>query len=73
MARKIGRWLLFAVAAALATWANWPGPPGRFATAIARMDVVTTVLLLAGLPLLARRYAGLRRTLARSAAGVTGG
>ena len=41
MARKIGRWLLFAVAAALATRANWPGPPGMFATAIARMDVVT--------------------------------
>jgi len=58
MARKIGRWLLFAVAAALATRANWPGPPGRFATAIARMDVVTTVLLLAGLPLLARRFLG---------------
>ena len=58
MARKIGRWLLFAVAAALATRANWPGPPGRFATAIARMDVVTTVLLLAGLPLLARCFLG---------------
>ena len=58
MARKIGRWLLFAVAVALATWANWPGPPGRFATAIARMDVVTTVLLLAGLPLLARCFLG---------------
>jgi hypothetical protein len=58
MARKIGRWLLFAVAAALATRANWPGPPGRFATAIARIDVVTTVLLLAGLPLLARWFLG---------------
>ena len=58
MARKIGRWLLFAVAALLATRANWPGPPGRFATAIARMDVVTTVLVLAGLPLLARRFLG---------------
>jgi hypothetical protein len=58
MARKIGRWLLFAVAAALATRANWPGPPGRFATAIARMDVVTTVLVLAGLPLLAHRFLG---------------
>ncbi len=58
LARMIGRCLLFAVAAALATRANWPGPPGRFATAIARMDVVTTVLLLAGLPLLARRFLG---------------
>jgi hypothetical protein len=58
MARKIGRWLLFAVAAALATRETWPGPPGRFATAIARMDVVTTVLLLAGLPLLARWFLG---------------
>ena len=58
MARKIGRWLLFAAAAALAARATWPGPPGRFATAIARMDVVTIVLLLAGLPLLARWFLG---------------
>jgi hypothetical protein len=59
MARKIGRWLLFAVAAGC--WR--PGQTGLVrragsATAIARMDVVTTVLLLAGLPLLARRFLG---------------
>jgi hypothetical protein len=54
MACRIGRWLLFAVAAAVATRATWPGSPNGFATVIARIDVVTIVLLLAGLPRLAR-------------------
>jgi hypothetical protein len=58
MARRIGRWLLFAVAAAWVAWATWPGSPGRFATLVARMDVVTIVLLLAGLPCLARWFLG---------------
>jgi len=57
-ARRIGRLLLFALAAAVATRANWPGPPGRFATVIARIDVATALLLLAGLPLLARWFLG---------------
>jgi hypothetical protein len=51
MARRIGRWLLFAAAAAIATRVTWPGSPNGFATVIARIDVVTIVLLLAG-----RRY-----------------
>jgi hypothetical protein len=58
MARRISRWLLFAAAAAVAARVTWPGSPGRFATVIARIDVVTIVLLLAGLPLLARWFLG---------------
>ena len=58
MARRIGRWLLFAAAAAVAARATWPGSPGSLATVVARIDVVTIVLLLAGLPWLARRFLG---------------
>ena len=58
MARRIGSWLLFAVAAAVATRATWPGSPNGFATVIARIDVVTIVLLLAGLPWLALWFLG---------------
>ena len=58
MARRIGHWLLFAVAAAVATRATWPGSPNGFATVIARIDLVTIVLLLAGLPWLARWFLG---------------
>ena len=58
MAHRIGRWVLFAVAAAAATRAAWPGSPNGFATVIARIDVVTIVLLLAGLPWLARWFLG---------------
>jgi hypothetical protein len=57
-ARRIGRSLLFAVAAAYVAWATWPGSPGTFATVVARIDVVTIVVLLAGLPWLARRFLG---------------
>ena len=56
-ASAIGRWLLFA-AAAVAAWAAWPDLPGGFATVVARMDVITIVALLAGLPLLARWLLG---------------
>jgi hypothetical protein len=58
MARRIGRWLLFAATAAVAARASWPGSPSSFATVIARIDVVTIVLLLAGLPWLARWFLG---------------
>jgi hypothetical protein len=57
-AGRIGRWLLFAVAAAFTARATWPGSPDRFATVIARMDLITVVLLLAGLPWLVRRFLG---------------
>ena len=58
MARRIASSLLFAVAAAYVARATWPGSPGRFATVVARIDVVTIVLVLAGLPWLARRFLG---------------
>jgi hypothetical protein len=58
MAGRIGRWLLFAVAAAFTAWATWPGSPDRFATVTARMDLITVVVLLAGLPWLVRRFLG---------------
>jgi hypothetical protein len=57
-ASRIGRWLLFAVAAALTARTTWPGSPDRFATVIARMDLIAIVLLLAGLPWLVRRFLG---------------
>lgn len=57
-ARAIGRWLLFAGAAAVAAWAAWPDRPGGLSTVVARMDVITIVALLAGLPLLTRWLLG---------------
>lgn len=48
-ASRIGRWLVFAVAAAFAARLAWPGPPDRLFTVIARMDLITVGLLLAGL------------------------
>ncbi len=47
--RRTGSFLLFAAAAAAAVRACWPGSPAGFATVVARIDVVTAVLLLAGL------------------------
>jgi hypothetical protein len=58
LVRRAGRSLAFAAAAAWVTWAAWPGPAGNIATAVARVDVVTVLLVLAGLPLLARRLFG---------------
>jgi hypothetical protein len=58
MARRIGGLLLFAAAAAAAVWVSWSGSPAGFATDVARMDVVTAVAVLAGLPLLMRRFLG---------------
>jgi hypothetical protein len=58
MRRRIGSAMLFAVAAALVAWAAWPGSPDNFATSVDRVDVITMVLLLAGLALLARRVFG---------------
>ena len=54
MVRWIGSRVLFAAAAGAAAWAAWPA--GQAATVQA--DVIATVLLLAGLPLLARRFFG---------------
>src|SRR5215467_10253246 len=58
MARRLASSLLFAGAAAVVALAAWPGPPASAATAATRIDVITIVLLLAALPLLARRLWG---------------
>jgi hypothetical protein len=52
-----GRAALFAVAAAAAAWAARPDPSAGHAAAD-QFGVIATVLLLAGLPLLARRFFG---------------
>jgi hypothetical protein len=57
MPRRLGRAALFAVAAGAAAWAAWPQPTVGHA-AVSQFHVIATVLLLAGLPLLARRFFG---------------
>jgi hypothetical protein len=54
--RRIGTLLLFAAVAGAAAWSAWPGHGGH--AAVARADIIATVLLVAGLPLLARRLLG---------------
>ncbi len=57
MVYKPGRALLFAGAAGAAAWAAWPDSSAGHAAA-GQFGVIATVLLLAGLPLLARRFFG---------------
>ena len=57
MPRRLVRAALFAVAAAVAAWAAWP-QPGVGHAGVSQFHVIATVLLLAGLPLLARRFFG---------------
>lgn len=57
-ARRMGRWLVFAVAAAVTARLAWPGSQDRFFTVIARMDLIAVVLLLAGLSWLMGRLLG---------------
>ena len=57
MPRRLGRAALFAAAAGAAAWAAWPQPAIGHA-AVSQFHVIATVLLLAGLPLLARRFFG---------------
>ena len=54
MVRWIGSRLLFAAAAGAAAWSAWATAP----VATVRADVIGTVLLLAGLPLLTRWFLG---------------
>jgi hypothetical protein len=54
LARRAARALVFAAAAVWVARAAWPGPAGNPATAVNRLNVVTVVAVLAGLPLLAR-------------------
>ncbi len=58
MRRSMGTASLFAVAAAAAAWAAWPGPPAYLAASDQRALVVAMIVVLAGLPLLARRLFG---------------
>jgi len=57
MPRRLGRAALFAAAAGAAAWVAWPQPTVGHA-AESQFHVIATVLLLAGLPLLARRFFG---------------
>jgi hypothetical protein len=58
MRRGIRSAMLFAVAAAAAPRVAWPSSPASSATPADRVGVITMVLLLAGLPLLARWLLG---------------
>ena len=55
--RRLGRAAVFAAAAGAAAWAAWPQPAVGHA-AVSQFHVIATVLLLAGLPLLSRRFFG---------------
>jgi hypothetical protein len=57
MPRRLVRVALFAVAAAVTAWAAWPDSSVLHAAAD-QFGLIGTVLLLAGLPLLARRFFG---------------
>src|SRR5215467_2644398 len=58
MPRRIVSSLVFLAAAAGLVWAGWPGAPANPATLINRVDVIAAVVMLAGLPWLARRVFG---------------
>ena len=55
---RIVQALAFAAGAVGLVWIAWPGASTNSATPVNRMYVVGTLVLLAGLPLLVRRYAG---------------
>jgi hypothetical protein len=57
MPRRLGRAALFAAAAGAAAWAAWPQQAVGHA-GVSQFHVIATVLLLAALPLLARRFFG---------------
>src|SRR5262249_62212868 len=58
MPRRIVSSLVFLTATAGLVWAAWPGASGNPATLINRVDVIVAVVMLAGLPWLARRVFG---------------
>ncbi|HEY2077238.1 MAG TPA: hypothetical protein VGH53_12980 [Streptosporangiaceae bacterium] len=58
MPRTMRYWAGLAAAAAALGWAAWPGTPDNPATLISRVDVIATVLILAGIPLIVRRKFG---------------
>ena len=55
---RVIRVLAFAVAAAGMVWIGWPGASSNSATPLNRVYAVGTVVLLAGLPWVVRRYFG---------------
>ena len=57
MPRRIGYLLMSGAIAALA-WAWWPAAPAGLAMVVRRLDVTVTVLMLAGLPWLVRKFFG---------------
>ena len=57
MARTIGSWLLFAVAAGAAVWGAWPGSPVSHAAPV-QGGIIITLALLVCLPLLTRLVLG---------------
>ncbi len=58
MPRTIGYWVALAAGTAALGWAAWPGAPENPATLISRVDVIATVLIMGGLPLIVRRRFG---------------
>ena len=58
MPRRIWYWPVSGAAAAGLVWAGWPGAPASLATWIRRVDVIAAVVILAGLPWLARKVLG---------------
>jgi hypothetical protein len=58
MPRRIVSPLVFLAATAGLVWAGWPGASANPATLLNRVDVIAAVVLLAGLPRLARRVFG---------------
>lgn len=58
MRRSLRSAVLFTVAAAAAVWAAWPGSPAYLAASGHRAYMVAMMLVLAGLPLLARPILG---------------
>jgi ABC-type xylose transport system permease subunit len=58
MPRRMMFSLVFLAATAGLVWAGWPGAAANPATLINRIDVIAAVVMLAGLPWLARRLFG---------------
>jgi membrane-associated phospholipid phosphatase len=58
LSRGLGYRLAFAAAAAATAWSAWSGPAGDSAIIINRVDVITILVILAGLPWAVRRVRG---------------
>lgn len=58
MPRRVVSSLVFLAGTAGLVWAKWRGAPANPATSVNRIDLIATVVVLAGLPWLARRVFG---------------